>query len=358
MIWLCGVLYALRSGVSKFIVKIILRRVLSRSAIRGASTLVSVPVVAFWNGVLARTVMTSVRTVALARSNLTSTVDCILALHVELQRQIAAGVELQQAVDLARTRSHALASPHVAFHPLDVSLQLKEMIVRATALAVVINREFHPNLEQIIKHLKTRMRIEIEGIPDLDDFEVRRVHALDRPPWPLGFASSSVHAQTVAVWRTFPCLPARLTCGDSDRMSEATSTLRSQVFLRQVGLLNRLDTYTVLAFLMLALITDGNLLTSQKACQTPAPGLPRRIPWCRRARCMWCRAPVALTHRAYLRSAGDVQASDDGGGLRCRRARAQVDRAQVPEARLATGGRRLCDVRPQGAAGGDGDDRH
>lgn len=173
MLWFCGILYAMRSGLSKFLVKILLRRVVSRSAIRGASSLLSLPVVAFWNSVLARTVMANVRTVALARSSLTLMIDSVLALHVELHRQMAAGVELQQAVDLARTRSHALDSPHVAFHPNDMSQELKEMIIRATAVAVVINREFHPNLEQIIKHLKTRFRIEPDSIENVDDFEAR-----------------------------------------------------------------------------------------------------------------------------------------------------------------------------------------
>lgn len=208
ILWFCGILYSLRSGLTKFIIKIILRRVVSRSAIRGASDLIALPIVAFWNGILAVTVTKNIRTVTLARSNLTLCVDCILALHQELERQMAAGVELQNAVDLARTRSHALDSPGESFTASDIKPELKEAVWRTMATGAVIARTFHPNLELMIKHLKYRFRTDPDEVPDVDDMELYKIQ----------------------------CLPK----------------------------LNTLDTYTVLTFLLLTFIVDGELTGTQK----------------------------------------------------------------------------------------------
>lgn len=276
MLWFCGVLYAMRSGLSKFLIKIILRRVVSRSAIRGASNLVSIPIVAFWNSVLAVTVNSNVRTVALCRSNITVMLDTILALHVELQRQMSAGIELQQAVDLARTRSHAMDNPHVAFHPSDVTHGLKEMIIRACAVAVVINREFHPNLEQAIKHLKTRFRIEPETIDKVDDFTARaRRRRLSAP------GEGSSRAAVAAAKRGEGVRPPRLRwAGPAEalRRPHGLWLARAQVFMAQFKKLDRLSSYTVLAILLLALITDGVLRTSQKARVSISPRFSRACP--------------------------------------------------------------------------------
>ena len=180
MLWLCGVLYSLRSGISKFIVKIIIRRVVSRSAVRGASSsnsaamsLISLPIVAFWNAILAVGVMKNVRTVTLGRANLTLCVDTVMSLYLELTRQMNAGVPLQMAVDLARTRSNAVEQPELAFHNEEMPREMAEAIIRTFAISVIFAREFHPNLETMIKHVCYRLRMEPENITDVDDFMAR-----------------------------------------------------------------------------------------------------------------------------------------------------------------------------------------
>lgn len=46
---------------------------------------------------------------------------------------------------------------------------MKVAILRAVAVAVVHSREFHPNLELLLKHLFFRLRLDPATVPDLDD---------------------------------------------------------------------------------------------------------------------------------------------------------------------------------------------
>jgi len=182
--------------------------VVSRSAVKGVFPLIGLPIVAFWNAVLAHQVMHAVRTVALGRLCIAKSTDSLLGMHQELSRQVDAGVELQKAVELSRTKSFAMANPEASFDSLAMPDQLKAAILRAVAVAVVSAREFHPNLELLMKHLVFRLRIDPETITELDSVDL--------------FLKS--------------CLPS----------------------------LSRIDSYTVLSFLALALTLDGELAVSEK----------------------------------------------------------------------------------------------
>jgi hypothetical protein len=188
--------------------QIILRRVVSRSAVKGVFPLIGLPIVAFWNAVLANQVMHAVRTVALGRLCITGVTDSLLGMHQELTRQLEAGVELQKAVELSRTKSFAMASPESSFDQGAMPDALKAAILRTVAASVISARLFHPNIELLMKHLMFRLRIDPESIPDLDSVEVF----------------------------TKDCLPS----------------------------LSRIDSYTVLSFLALALTLDGELTVTEK----------------------------------------------------------------------------------------------
>lgn len=56
-----GVLYRVKVGVTSFVLRVLLRRVLSRAAVRVFIPLVAIPVFAVWNGLIARWVMREVR---------------------------------------------------------------------------------------------------------------------------------------------------------------------------------------------------------------------------------------------------------------------------------------------------------
>ncbi len=193
---------------ARLLAQIILRRVVSRSAVKGVFPLIGLPIVAFWNAVLARQVMHAVRTVALGRMCITTVTDTLLGMHQELSRQVAAGVELQKAVELSRAKSFAVASPENSFDALAMPDSLKAAILRSVSVAVVSSREFHPNLELLMKHLIFRLRINPETIPELDNID-------------LYYKS---------------CLPS----------------------------LSRVDSYTVLTFLAFALLLDGDLTVTNK----------------------------------------------------------------------------------------------
>ena len=200
--------------------QILLRRVLSRSALKGVFPLVGLPIVAFWDALLAFNVLTAVRTVALGRCCIVGVTDGILSIHQELERQLEAGMELSMAADLARIRSHALGSRHDTFDPDAMSHDLKVALMRAVAMTVCQARAFHPNLELLIKHLMYRLRLDPLTIEGLDQDKKFR-----------------------------ECLP-------------------------QLSVLER---YTVITMLTFALVLDGQVTTSQRVrallrvCLQPPP---------------------------------------------------------------------------------------
>lgn len=196
IIKICNFLYKARGGLSKFLIKvrfgessrsrcvprpltlfallklqILLRRVLSRSALKGVFPLIGLPIVAFWDALLAFNVLTAVRTVALGRCCVVGVTDGILSIHEELERQMDAGMELSMAVELARIKSHALGSRHDTFDPESMSHDVKVAIMRAIAMAVVQARSFHPNLELLVKHVMYRLRLDPLTVEGLDEEE-------------------------------------------------------------------------------------------------------------------------------------------------------------------------------------------
>jgi len=185
-----------------------MRRVVSRSAVKGVFPLLGLPIVAFWNAVLAKGVMSSVRTVGLGRMFIVGVTDAILGVHQELTRQVAAGVDLQMAVELSRTKSFAMSNPEASFDPQIMPEALKYIIFRSVATAVISTRAFHPNLELMLKHIIYRLRIDPLKIPDVDNMKLF----------------------------TDKLLPS----------------------------LSRLDSYTVLTIMSFALVLDGSMAVTEK----------------------------------------------------------------------------------------------
>jgi len=182
--------------------------VVTRSAVKGVFPLIGIPIVAFWNAMLAYQILKAVRTVALCRCCINGVTDALLGVHQELSRQLEAGVELKKAVALSRIKSFALASRHDSFDPTAMTAEMKTAILRTVAVAVVQSKRFHPNLELLMKHLMFRLHLDPSSIEGLDD-------------------------ETVFLEK---CLPS----------------------------LSRLDSYTVLSFMAFALTLDGELSISQK----------------------------------------------------------------------------------------------
>ena len=205
---LYGALYNLRGGMLKFVLKMLLKKVATRSALRGASALLSLPIGAYLDAAGAMNQLAAVRTVALGRSFIIPVVDALLGVHQELSRLMAGGADLQKAVSLVRTKSFALSSQHASFDQKEMPREMKVAILRTIAIAVVQSKVFHPNQELMMKHIMFRLRVDPADYNDLDD---------------------------------------------------------ENIFLKQVlPNLRPLDQYTVLTFMAFAVCLDGSLSLAQK----------------------------------------------------------------------------------------------
>jgi len=132
----CSAVYAARKGATGFIVKILVKRVLVRSALKGGAAFFAVPVVASWNLLLGRKVMANIRTL------------------------------LQGIVLLPFILDSTLGTMQ------NYSLLLREALVRALAVTIVKRQDRHANLEVMLKHLIHVLNVDVSRIPDIDNVDL------------------------------------------------------------------------------------------------------------------------------------------------------------------------------------------
>ena len=127
---LCSLLYKARIGISNFVMKIGLKRVLSRVGLRAQGTLPFVAIVgtAIWNGLTARGLMTEARIRAMG-----------VASAVELTNEIMDRTCRQELTPLGKTQA-----------------------VRAIACTVVQKHTLHPNHHHLLLHILHRLSLDEE----------------------------------------------------------------------------------------------------------------------------------------------------------------------------------------------------
>jgi hypothetical protein len=138
-----SVLYKLKIGLTNFVLRAVLRRLLGRSAVRAYLPLVAVPVTALWNGLVVWWVLRQARVRLLGPS----------------------AAEVMLAAALARA-----SGP---------SRPLHEAAMRAVGSTVVRKREMHPNLAHALELVSARL--EAPDLPEIDD-EARFLTALGELP--------------------------------------------------------------------------------------------------------------------------------------------------------------------------------
>lgn len=137
-----SVLYKAKVGLTSFLLKALVRRALGRAAIRVWLTFVSVPVSAFWNGVVAYRVLREARVRTMGPSFVRERLESLLG---ELEPE---GAEA-------------------------------EGLLRAVASAIVRTHDLHPNLLALYDAVRSRLRV--EAVVDLDDTS-RFLHELGALP--------------------------------------------------------------------------------------------------------------------------------------------------------------------------------
>ncbi|MEM9191075.1 MAG: hypothetical protein AAGF12_17975 [Myxococcota bacterium] len=122
-------LYKLKIGITSFLLKALLRRLLGRAALRVWLVFVSVPVTAAWNAVVAFWVIREARIRAIGPSRAIEFCDRLL--------------------------------PDTELAP-----DAREGVLRAVAASIVRTRAVHPNLLAFLREVEARV-----GTPDLDDLD-------------------------------------------------------------------------------------------------------------------------------------------------------------------------------------------
>ncbi len=134
-----GLLYKAKIGLTSFLVKMLLRRVLGRAALRAWLVFVGVPVTAFWNGVVAWSVVREAR---------------LRAIGPSAARRFGQLLELSRGGDGASEDERARAA----------------LIWRAVAATVVRTHHMHPNVAAFMTVLEAELGQPPED--DLDDTSV------------------------------------------------------------------------------------------------------------------------------------------------------------------------------------------
>jgi hypothetical protein len=138
-----SVLYKLKIGLTNFVFRAVLRRLLGRSALRTYLPLIAVPVTALWNGLVVWWILRQAR--------------------IRLLGPSAGDVMLAAALGRASGPSRAL----------------DEAVLRAVGSVIVRKRDMHPNLAHALEFVSARL--ERPEVPDVDD-ETRFLAALGALP--------------------------------------------------------------------------------------------------------------------------------------------------------------------------------
>jgi hypothetical protein len=122
--------YKAKIGVTNFVLKALVRRVLGRVAVRAWLEFLAIPVTGLWNALVAAQVMKEARIRAMGPSA-----------AIELVRVIFEGAP-------------------------DLSQKGKEQVFRAVASAIVRTRDLHPNLARLLAEVRTRLGAPVSDAPD------------------------------------------------------------------------------------------------------------------------------------------------------------------------------------------------
>lgn len=138
-ILMAGIVYKAKRSVTTFLLRIFIKRVLARIAVKTFLPFVGVLINAVWNGSIGYKVMRGARVISIGPSIAIKTFDVLLA-----QR---------------RGESYKNIPDHV-----------KELCVRAIASVVVVKEMWHPNLYVLLRHAKFRLKITNNRIRKVSDF--------------------------------------------------------------------------------------------------------------------------------------------------------------------------------------------
>ena len=151
---LCALIYKAKIGVTNFLLKVAMKRVLSRSAARSVLPFLAIVGTAFWNGAVARKVMREAKIRAMGVATAVEIANVLLAESLSQEEPLGRVARLQ--------------------------------VARAVACTVVRKRTLHPNHQLLLTHVLSRVELgdHSKGIkPCKDDAEIevlrRTYSALD-----------------------------------------------------------------------------------------------------------------------------------------------------------------------------------
>lgn len=127
-----AVLYRIKVGLTSFVVRVLLRRVLSRAGLRFYMPLIAVPVFALWNGVVARWVMSEVRT------------------------RVAGPIAVDEF------------SAWVSAHKTCLGSATRQLILEAVGEAIIVSQDAHPNFVLLLSRLLEDLELAPEPLRQWD----------------------------------------------------------------------------------------------------------------------------------------------------------------------------------------------
>lgn len=211
IIFLYNILYKLRAGMAKFLLKTVLKRVLVRSALKGLNSVVAIPILALMNAVLSYKILCSLRVLVNGSACIYKLIDHVFCQCIETKRKHGTATLLLSAktvqpstleaegvgeapalppadapvangdvvVDIVKAPpSQALLAARTMGMNSQMLLEAKnftpltkEIIMRAVATSVVKAQCWHPNLMLIFNHVQMRLDVDVETIDQMGDPE-------------------------------------------------------------------------------------------------------------------------------------------------------------------------------------------
>lgn len=147
---LCGLLYKARIGISNFVMKIGLKRVVSRSVARSSLPFVAIVGTAVWNGLTARGLMTEARVRAMGVASSVELSNVIIERFITAEMTALGKLQAARAVacTVVRKQSEYASTLPVACDSSNVS----DRLLAFTAL--------HPNHHHLLLHILHRLELE------------------------------------------------------------------------------------------------------------------------------------------------------------------------------------------------------
>lgn len=128
-LFFAAIIYKAKTGISTFLLRLLLKRVLARVAVKSFLPFVAIPVNVFWNALVGYKCLKGARVIALGPSVALEVMDGLLSAKQDAQQDDA-------------------------FHPL-----FKEGMLRAIAVAIVDKEVMHPNLRILLGHTEKKLNL-------------------------------------------------------------------------------------------------------------------------------------------------------------------------------------------------------